>query len=245
MKKIGKQQRRALYKKISRGREKLAEKSPFWGGKVIDPFLDYVDMIFIDHAIFRIIYTNRHQLTENVWRASQPWPHQVRYYAKKGIRTIVNLRGDRDCGSYRLEKKACKKYGIELIDFPLKSRAAPNPQMLSKFRETFDKVEYPILMHCKSGADRAGLAAVLYLHLQERIPLEGAMKQLSVRFGHFKRADTGILDYFFERYMSEGKIRQVPFLEWVDTLYNPEELKRSFEARSWANTITNAILLRE
>ena len=33
-----------------------------------------------------------------------------------------------------------------------------------------------MLMHCKSGADRAGLMSVLYRHLHEGVPIEEAKR---------------------------------------------------------------------
>ena len=35
---------------------------------------------------------------------------------------------------------------------------------LTRARELFRTIEYPVLIHCKSGADRAGMMAVLYRH---------------------------------------------------------------------------------
>ena len=55
-----------------------------------------------------------------------------------------------------------------------------------------------MLMHCKSGADRAGLMSVLYRFLHEGVPLKEAKKELSLKYGHIRQAHTGILDYFFE-----------------------------------------------
>ncbi len=60
----------------------------------------YLDMLFVDHGIFRIIYGNSHRLSDKAWRAAQPAPaSDSRRYAKAGVRTIVNLRGERECGS--------------------------------------------------------------------------------------------------------------------------------------------------
>ena len=112
-------------------------------------------------------------------------------------------------------------------------------------RELFERIEYPMLMHCKSGADRAGLMSVLYRHLREGVPIEIAKKELSWRFGHFRQADTGILDYFFERYLQDTAERPMPFFEWVEHVYDPIELKRSFQASTWANRLVNGVLRRD
>ena len=102
-----------------------------------------------------------------------------------------------------------------------------------------------MLMHCKSGADRAGLMSVLYRYLKEGVPLEIAKKELSWRFGHIRQADTGILDYFFERYLLDTAERPMSFFDWVDNVYDPVELRKSFKAKGWANQLVNNILRRE
>ncbi len=86
-------------------------------------------------------------------------------------------------------------------------------------------------MHCKSGADRAGLMSVLYRHLHEGVPIEAAKKELSFKYGHIRQAHTGILDYFFERYIADNAARPMPFFDWVDTVYDPDELRSTFRSQ--------------
>ena len=75
--------------------------------------------------------------------------------------------------------------------------------------------------------------------------MEQAIKQLSLRYGHFRQADTGVLDAFFERYLADTQKRPMPFFEWVETVYDPDELKRTFQAKGWANRLVNTVLRRE
>jgi protein tyrosine/serine phosphatase len=202
-------------------------------------------MLFIDHGIFRLFYLNKHRLGKDAWRAAQPAPHNIRRLARQGVRTIVNLRGERDCGSYYLEQEQCERLGIKLIDFKVRSRQAPTAEQINAAKELFDSVEYPMLMHCKSGADRVGLMSVLYLYLKEAVPLAEAKQQLSLRFGHFSQADTGVLDRVFDSYLEDNARQPIPFLEWVDTVYDPVELKRSFRASGWARRLVDHVLRRE
>jgi protein tyrosine/serine phosphatase len=99
--------------------------------------------------------------------------------------------------------------------------------------------------HCKSGADRAGLFATLYCIFQLNQPVEEAMKQLSWKYGHFKQAKTGMLDFMFESYLKDTKDAPKSFLDWVDDDYNPQEIKKNFHASSWATFITDKLLRRE
>ena len=59
-------------------------------------------------------------------------------------------------------------------------------------------------MHCKSGADRAGFAAALYLLLQRRRPAEEAQEQLSWRYLHLRAGATGILHFLIDRYAADA-----------------------------------------
>jgi protein tyrosine/serine phosphatase len=101
------------------------------------------------------------------------------------------------------------------------------------------------VLHCKSGADRVGFLAALYLMVHEGRPADEAMRQLSLRYGHFRFAKTGILDAFFERYRLEGEAQGVAFLEWVERTYDPDALQREFRPRFWSDFMVDRIMRRE
>jgi protein tyrosine/serine phosphatase len=201
------------------------------------PVTAYLNMLFVDHGIFRLAYLNLHRLGDRAWRCSQPAPHHVRTLARRGIRTIINLRGERHCGSYWLEQKACEQYNVVLVNFPIRSRRAPTREELKAAIELLDRIEYPMLMHCKSGADRTGLMSVLYLILQKSVPLAKARRQLSPRYGYFRHTSAGILYLFFEQYLEDSRRHPMPFAEWVENVYDPEKLTRAFRAKTWANRL--------
>ena len=98
-------------------------------------------------------------------------------------------------------------------------------------------------MHCKSGADRAGLMSALYLILNQNEPVDKAKNQLSFKYLHLKHAKTGILDAFFENYLKENKHK--PFLEWVKEDYDPKKVKDSFKVKRLNEIISSYILKRE
>lgn len=245
MAKFAKHQRRRVRQLVRSWREGVAESSPEWLRRAVGPFVQYSDMLLVDHGIFRLAYLNRHRLGQAAWRSAQPAPHQIAALTQLGIKTVVNLRGARFCGSYWLEQRACARHGIRLVDYQVRSRAAPSKEEVLGARDLFAQIEYPILLHCKSGADRAGLMSALYLITHEKRPVAEARRQLSLKFGHIRQSDTGILDYFFERYLEDDRKAPIEFFEWVQHRYDPDELKRSFVAKGWANVITNKLLRRE
>jgi protein tyrosine/serine phosphatase len=179
-----------------------------------------------------------------MWRSAQPGPDAVRRLAERGVKSILNLRGERNCGSYILEKRACQAHGVTLIDMPINSRTAPDAARVLKLKEIFDTVATPALLHCKSGADRAGLAATLFLHLHEGLPVAEARKQLSWRYGHVKQARTGVIDYFFDEYERRANGRTL--IEWVQSQdYDAGALTEHFRSNVLANALVDFVLRRE
>jgi len=205
---------------------------------------DWIELIFKDHGFLRILWHNKHQIAPGMWRSNQPGPGRVHDAAAAGIKTIINLRGPRDDGGWRLEAEACTACGITLLDFTARSRAAPDKAMLHAARDLFAEAKLPAMMHCKSGADRAGLMAALYLLIVEGRPAREAAKQLAWKFGHVKQAKTGLLDAFFAAYFPYED-RGMAFFDWVDNVYDPAEVTRQFRAKGWAVRLTDSILNRE
>lgn len=205
----------------------------------------WASMLGADHGIFRVLYLNLHQVTPAFWRAAQPAPHQIADMAAKGIRTIVNLRGGREFGSWPLEREACEAHGITLVELVARSREAPSLDTLRAADALFRTVKTPVLVHCKSGADRAGFISALYLILKENRPASEALGQLSSRYGHWHWSKTGILDAFIERYRDEGEAKGKSLLDWAETDYDPEELTRTFRPHAWSSFIVDRILRRE
>lgn len=225
-------------------RQPLIDHAPAWSRRLFGPVARRLDMLLVDHGIFRLFYLNRHRLGDKAWRSAQPAPHDIRAMARRGVRTVINLRGERQCGAYWLEQSTCQALGITMVDFQLRSRAAPTREEIHAARALFERVEYPIWMHCKSGADRAGVMGVLYrIHNGE--PVEKAKRELSWRYGHFRTADTGILDHVFDRYIEDNGRQPRSFFDWVDTVYDPVALKREFRAKGWANRLVDGVLRRE
>lgn len=242
---LAKRYKRAVKRVSLAWRTGLIDHSPAWMRRIFGPGAIYLDMMVMDHGMFRCIYLNRHALAADAWRSAQPAPHQFRAFKRQGIKTIVNLRGERICGSYWLEEKVCRDIGLDLVNFQVRSRAAPTVDEIRRAKALFSRIEYPMLMHCKSGADRAGLMSVLYRHFREGVPIEEARAELSLRYGHIRQADTGILDYFFDCYVADNRLEPIEFMDWVETRYDPDAVTTTFKSNGWANRLVDSVLQRE
>ena len=209
-------------------------------------FFSHLDLSFSDHGILRVLWTSLANLPGEMYRCNQPSPNQIERYKKNlNIKTIINLRGERHCSSYYLEKECCEKNNTKLCNFPITSRDLPSRKTINRFLILLDNIEYPAIMHCKSGADRAGIAASLYLMYKYKYNIVDAIKQLSFRHLHIKYAKTGILDYLLESAIKKGKVSSEDFFSWINTTYNKDELKKSFKVYSLFSFLVERVLNRE
>jgi protein tyrosine/serine phosphatase len=185
----------------------------------------------MDHAFLRVLWNNFHQVSDEVYRANQPSPSHLRSYKDKGIKAVLNLRGFSPQSYALFEEDSCKKLGLELISVPLSSSSAPQPEKLLEIIGIMDKIPKPFVLHCKSGADRAGLVSAMYLIVQKKLSVTEAKKQLSFKYLHLDFTKTGILDYILDVFSQRLKIENIDFLDWVKQEYNAEILNSSFKSR--------------
>jgi protein tyrosine/serine phosphatase len=204
-----------------------------------------IDMLVFDHGLLRKLWRNEHEIAPGVWRSNQPDPAAVRRLAAQGVKAILNLRGATEYGSYLLEREACRAAGIELVDFKLSSRVLPSREEIRALDAIFARLPRPFLMHCKSGADRAGLAAALYLLLREGLSAEAARAQLSWRYLHFRSAATGVLHFLLERFAADTAAEPMSFREWVERRYDPDALMAQYRSSGAADFLVDRVLGRE
>ena len=205
-----------------------------------------LDHLWKDHAWIRLGFSNAHWISEELVRTNQPWPFQLEGWARRGVRTVINLRGGFQTSFRALEVDACRRLGLELVDFVVASRDVPTPEQVIGARRLFETVRYPALMHCKSGADRAGIMGVFYKHFRQGLPIREAIEQLSPKYLHTRAGLTGVLDFIFERYLAEAEPRGLSFEDWVcSPAYDPVALKAEFRANWWGTVLTEKLLRRE
>lgn len=183
----------------------------------------------MDHAFLRSVWWNLEEIAPGIWRSNQPSPSRVARYAKMGIRSIINLRGELRHSPYLFEREACQKHGIALLDIELSARKLVPREQLQALIELMRKAERPMLMHCKSGSDRAGFAAVLYLGVIEGKPIAEARRQLHWKYLHLSSTDTGILDHVLDVYERDSAATGATLEEWIASSYDHETLTRSWK----------------
>ena len=127
-----------------------------------------------------------------VYRSRQLSPTALREYIKTyGIKTVINLRGEnQDQAWWQEEKQVLDETGVTLIDIPMSHTNTSTLENFTQLIDTFKNAQYPILFHCKSGADRTGEAAGAWLILNmlaasnEEL-IDQALRELRLKYGHF------------------------------------------------------------
>jgi len=184
---------------------------------------------WVDHGILRVWWKNFHPVAEGVYRANQPSPERLAAFRDMGIKTVLNLRGTATHSHYLFEYEACASLGLTLIDRRLYAAALPEREELLDLLDIFKRMERPVVMHCKSGSDRTGFAAVIYLNVCCDVPVKQAMRHLNWRYLHVRRSKNGILDLFFETYLKANAKSGISLPDWINSGYNRAAIERAFE----------------
>ena len=185
---------------------------------------------WFDHEMFRRLWSNFAQIGPGAYRSNNPTVKRFEKIRALGIKTIINLRGPSTSPYYLIEKEQADAAGITMIDLSLKATVAPPRDVLLELIDVLHSVEKPFLMHCKSGADRAGLGSAIYKLVVLDEPIEEAKKMLSWRFIHFRKFKTGVLDLILETYEIRNQVRPIDFELWVATEYDPQKIQATFDA---------------
>lgn len=208
-------------------------------------------LLVIGEVIRVLALSNRHcVIPGRVYRCAQPTPADLRELAEAyGLRTVINLRGlardenDPASGWYFAEAQTLHDLGLSQEDITLSANRLPPPGELRRLVEVLDKSEYPVLLHCKRGADRTGLASVLVRLLYTDDSIAEARRQLSPRYGHFRFGRTAAIDHFFDRYEAwlarEGLEHQPQrFRHWVTQVYSPGPARSELQ---WLDPVPNPV----
>jgi hypothetical protein len=170
------------------------------------------------------------------YRSAQlSYPQLLDAARRHGIRTVVNLRGTGPIYDWYLgESRATCDADVGQEDVTLSALRLPAPDEFRRLVDVLDHAEYPILLHCRQGVDRTGLAsAVLLLLHTDATPVE-ARKQLGPRYGHVRIGPTRCMLQFFDLYddwlRREGREHSPATLrEWADHGYCPGHVRGRLE----------------
>lgn len=130
---------------------------------------------------------NFHEVSPGtVYRAAQMDGQALaRWKREYGIASVLNLRGENSGADwYETELALSDRLNIEHIDFRMSaSTELTGPEALA-LADVMRNAPKPMLIHCRGGSDRTGLASALYVAQIDKQGESAAEWQLSLAFGH-------------------------------------------------------------
>ena len=109
-----------------------------------------------------------------------------RVQQRHGIRSIINLRGDNTGHAwYDHEVAEAKRLGIAHYNFRMSMKRELTDAQVDELLSLMRKAPKPLLIKCRSGADRTGLVAALYRAAIQKESKARAEHELWAMYGHF------------------------------------------------------------
>jgi hypothetical protein len=166
-----------------------------------------------------------------VLRSAQPTSQLSTWVRDFQLGSILNLRGGSPADWwYDAEVRAARVGAVSYYDLPLSATRRPSRRELLRLIDFFGRCDYPLLIHCKSGADRTGLASALYRMVRRGEPPEAALSAFSIDYGHIPILGTEHLHEPLDEYAAWLKTNRLPhtperFRDWVRHDYRAEDLR--------------------
>lgn len=175
-----------------------------------------------------VLHDNFHQVVPGQLYRSAEMSHEhlAETIHENGIATVVDLRnGNPDPDeSGRTERDIVVAAGAAYVHVPLLSSKIPSRGRLLELLDVFDRSDKPILIHCSSGALRTGVAAAIWMLVEEGAPPFEAIHQLDLRYGYtrletvLRRWQHGFdpLVTLLDAYTEENRREKIAFRAWVE-----------------------------
>jgi undecaprenyl-diphosphatase len=155
----------------------------------------FVGLLFTGRMLTK---NNFHEVIGNeIYRSAQLSAGTLESVVEKyDIKTVISLRRPRpDESWYTDEKELTRSFGVAHHDIAMDLTFSPRIDHLMELRNLLENAPKPLLVHCRAGADRTGLAAIMAKLLDGTSTLEEARAQVSWKF-HVVREDSMGIPFF-------------------------------------------------
>jgi protein tyrosine phosphatase (PTP) superfamily phosphohydrolase (DUF442 family) len=128
-----------------------------------------------------------------------------------GVKTVLNLCGEQPGAAwYEGEVEVSRRRGIKFVSMGLSANTALDAAQLAKLTDVLRDAPKPLLIHCRAGSDRTGLASAIYVATHGG-SYHDAQNQLSLYYGHFPYfgSKTAAMDVTLERFFPSVANRQI------------------------------------
>ena len=145
---------------------------------------------------------NFHRVNEKLYRGAQPKTSDLQELSKLGIKTVVDLTGEREGGPR--EEAQARNLGLRYFNVALKRSGRPRDADIKRILSIINTPEYqPVFVHCKEGVDRTGTVIAVY-----RIAHDGwTSQEASAEVERYGMHDwtAGMKNYIHDFYLRHNK----------------------------------------
>lgn len=166
--------------------------------------LSAVFVLFIVSGV--LAYTSTFRITKNFYevdpgrfyRSAQMTPNELEDVVRDfGIKTVISVRGTpQSIFNFEPEADTLSKLGIHFFKFDLSADYFPPQKDLLEILNLFRDAPKPILVHCRSGADRTGLISAIYQVEEMHKTKAQAESQLSFNYWHVRHFHPAMIRFF-------------------------------------------------
>jgi protein tyrosine phosphatase (PTP) superfamily phosphohydrolase (DUF442 family) len=177
-------------------------------------------------ALAPILGSNLHAVVPGaIYRSAQLDSAKLTAVAAEfGLASVLAVRAARPSKDWYVEEaRVARQLGLQLTNINFDPDRMPSRQRLRELVDRLDNAPRPLLLHCRAGVERSGLASAVAL-LLEGASLEAARDQFSLRFGFHRwlaRSDLPRVIDRYEAWLEAQAIEHDPeaFRSWVDADY--------------------------
>jgi tyrosine-protein phosphatase SIW14 len=135
-----------------------------------------------------------------VYRSGELTPRTLEWLAeRRDVKTVIDL-GAYHAGSEheRTMRELAERMGLNRYEFRMKGDGKGDPQDYARVLALLaDPETHPVVVHCAAGAQRTGMAVLLYRTIVEGEPV-GEAYQETLRYGHDPADNERFLTYLME-----------------------------------------------
>ncbi len=131
--------------------------------------------------------------------------------ARHGVKSVLNLCGEQPGKEwYEGEVTVSRRLGVKFVSLGLSANTALDANQVAQLADALRDAPKPLLIHCRAGSDRTGLACALYV-ASHGGSYRDAQDQLSLFYGHFPYlgSKSVAMDVTLERFFESVAGRRV------------------------------------
>ena len=142
---------------------------------------------------------NEKMLDEQLIVSGQPTPDEIEALRRRGVRGVINLRGEGEEGFWDGEKAAVESAGMDFSHIPI-SPSMLDDAAVMRVHQAIDSAGGTAVLHCQGGG-RAGIMGLLHLAVKHGWGVQHALDEGRKRGVEIK--EDSPYRAFFERYLKD------------------------------------------